>query len=136
MGAHALAPPLPPPLDEAAARLRIDRAAAARSAAEAARAIEATPVPLLAFVLSRLGQAPAPAIPSGALRLTITDEAHVRADGVLAGAGNLAWHPAFRRSQGRHTTERLGSDGARFFRLTGAATSGSRARPRAGCRCR
>ena len=38
---------------------------------------------------------------------------------MLAGAGNIAWHPAFRRSQGRHTTERLGSDGARFFRLTG-----------------
>ena len=107
MGAHALAPPLPPPLETAAARLgSIDLPP--EVAAEAARAIEATPVPLLAFVLSRLGQAPAPAIPSGALRLTIADEVHVRADGVLAGAGNLAWHPAFRRSQGRHTTERLG----------------------------
>jgi uncharacterized protein (AIM24 family) len=116
VGAHALAPPLPPPIDEA--RLgSIDLPP--EVAAETARAIEATPVPLLAFVLSRLGQAPAPATPSGALRLTITDEAHVRADGVLAGAGNLAWHPAYRRSQGRHTTEPLGTDGARFFRLTG-----------------
>src|SRR5262245_37370665 len=117
VGAHALAPPLPPPLDDAARLGSIDLPP--EVAAEAARAIEATPVPLLAFVLSRLGQAPAPAIPSGALRLSIVDEAHVRADGVLAGAGNLAWHPAFRRSQGRHTTERLGQDGARFFRLTG-----------------
>jgi len=118
VGAHALAPPLPPPIEEAVvANATIDTGSTA--AAELARAIEATPVPLLAFVLSRLGQAPAPAIPSGALRLAITDEAHVRADGVLAGAGTLAWHPAFRRSQGRHTTERLGTEGARFFRLTG-----------------
>src|SRR5262245_8768269 len=118
VGAHALAPPLPPPIEEVVAlNATIDTGSTA--AAELARAIEATPVPLLAFVLSRLGQAPAPAIPSGALRLAITDEAHVRADGVLAGAGTLAWHPAFRRSQGRHTTERLGSEGARFFRLTG-----------------
>jgi uncharacterized protein (AIM24 family) len=116
VGAHALAPPLPPPIDEAAA---VAADLPADAAVEAARAIEATPVPLLAFVLSRLGQAPAPPIPSGALRLAITDEAHVRADGVLAGAGNLAWHPAFRRSQGRHTTERLGGEAARFFRLTG-----------------
>jgi uncharacterized protein (AIM24 family) len=119
VGAHALAPPLPPPLEEAAARLgSIDLPP--EIAAQTARAIEATPVPLLAFVLSRLGQAPAPAIPNGALRLTIADEVHVRADGVLAGAGDLKWTPAFRRSQGRHTTERLGQDGARFFRLTGA----------------
>jgi uncharacterized protein (AIM24 family) len=118
VGAHALAPPLPPPLEAAAARLGTIEVPP-EIAVEAARAIEATPVPLLAFVLSRLGQAPAPAIPTGALRLTIADEVHVRADGVLAGAGSLVWHPAFRRSQGRHTTERLGSDGARFFRLTG-----------------
>jgi uncharacterized protein (AIM24 family) len=44
----------------------------------------------------------------------------VRTDGVLAGAGDLKWMPAFRRSQGRHTTERLGPEGGRFFRLTGA----------------
>ncbi|HEY7376314.1 MAG TPA: tetratricopeptide repeat protein [Polyangia bacterium] len=121
VGAHALAPPLPPPLEDAASRLGIGTIdAPGEVVAEAARAIEATPVPLLAFVLSRLGQAPAPAIPSGALRLSIVDEAHVRADGVLAGAGNLTWAPAFRRSQGRHTTERLGPEGGRFFRLTGA----------------
>jgi uncharacterized protein (AIM24 family) len=117
VGAHALAPPLPPPLDDA--RLASIDVPAEAAAAEATRAIEATPVPLLAFVLSRLGQAPAPTIPSGALRLAITDEAHVRADGVLAGAGDLKWQPAFRRAQGRHTTERLGGEGARFFRLTG-----------------
>jgi uncharacterized protein (AIM24 family) len=117
VGAHALAPPLPPPLDDAARLGSIDLPP--EVAAEAARAIEATPVPLLAFVLSRLGQAPAPAIPSGALRLAVVDEAHVRSDGVLAGAGKITWHPAYRRSQGRHTTERLGGEGARFFRLTG-----------------
>jgi len=118
VGAHALAPPLPPPIEDAARLASIDLPPSV--AAEAARAIEATPVPLLAFVLSRLGQAPAPAIPNGALRLTVTDEAHVRADGVLAGAGNLTWQPAYRRMQGRHTSERLGPDGARFFRLTGS----------------
>jgi uncharacterized protein (AIM24 family) len=117
VGAHALAPPLPPPIEDAAGLGSIDLPP--EVAAEAARAIEATPVPLLAFVLSRLGQAPAPAIPSGALRLAVVDEAHVRSDGVLAGAGNITWHPAYRRSQGRHTTERLGGEGARFFRLTG-----------------
>jgi uncharacterized protein (AIM24 family) len=119
VGAHALAPPLPPPIDEMARAGLGTVDLPAESAADAARGIEATPVPLLAFVLSRLGQAPAPAIPNGALRLTIVDEAHVRADGVLAGAGNIAWHPAYRRSQGRHTAERLGHEGARFFRLTG-----------------
>jgi uncharacterized protein (AIM24 family) len=118
VGAHALAPPLPPPVEDAARLGSIDLPPSV--AAEAARAIEATPVPLLAFVLSRLGQAPSPAIPNGALRLTVTDEAHVRADGVLAGAGNLTWQPAHRRAQGRHTSERLGTDGARFFRLTGS----------------
>ena len=111
----ALAPPLPPPLDAAAAReLR------APPAAETPRAIEATPIPLLAFVLSRLGQAPAPASPVGALRVTVSDEAHVRADGVLAGAGNLQWQAAHRRSQGRRSAEQLGTAGARFFRLTGS----------------
>ena len=119
VGAHALAPPLPPPLADAAALTLDGGVTAPAPTLEPARAIEATPVPLLAFVLSRLGQAPAPAIPNGALRLSVSDEAHVRADGVLAGAGNLVWQPAFRRSQGRHTTERLGSEGARFFRLTG-----------------
>jgi len=111
----ALAPPLPPPLDAAAAReLR------APPPVETPRAIEAMPIPLLAFVLSRLGQAPAPAAPVGALRVTVSDEAHVRADGVLAGAGNLQWQAAHRRSQGRRSAEQLGVPGARFFRLTGS----------------
>lgn len=114
--AVALAPPLPPPLDAAAAReLRVSP-----PAAETPRAIEAMPVPLLAFVLSRLGQAPAPAAPAGALRVSVVDEAHVRADGVLAGAGNLQWQAAHRRAQGRRVTEQLGTAGARFFRLTGS----------------
>ncbi len=106
---------MPPPLDAAAAReLR------APPPVETPRAIEAMPVPLLAFVLSRLGQAPAPAAPVGALRVTVVDEAHVRADGVLAGAGTLQWQAAHRRSQGRRSAEPLGTAGARFFRLTGS----------------
>src|SRR5262245_22865 len=52
LGPLALAPPLPPPLDAAARLATIDLPPEA--AAESARAIEATPVPLLAFVLSRL----------------------------------------------------------------------------------
>lgn len=111
----ALAPPLPPPLDAVAAR-----ELHAPPPIETPRAIEAMPVPLLAFVLSRLGQAPAPAPPVGALRVTVVDEAHVRADGVLAGAGNLQWQAAHRRSQGRRSAEQLGTAGARFFRLTGS----------------
>jgi len=60
------------------------------------------------------------AAPVGALRVTVVDEAHVRADGVLAGAGNLHWQAAHRRSQGRRSAEQLGTVGARFFRLTGS----------------
>ena len=105
----ALAPPLPPPLD--AASMRELRPA---PPVEAPRAIAAMPVPLLAFVLSRLGQAPAPATPAGALRVSVVDEAHVRADGVLAGAGNLQWQAAHRRSQGRSRREEMGTPGARF----------------------
>lgn len=81
--------------------------------------VEAIPVPLLAFVLSRLGQSPAPAAPTGALHLRIADEVHVRADAVLAGAGDLAWQPAVRRTQGRRTAEPLGDGKAPFYRLTG-----------------
>ena len=111
----ALAPPLPPPLD--AASMRELRSA---PPVEAPRAIEAMPVPLLSFVLSRLGQAPAPATPAGALHVSVVDEAHVRADGVLAGTGNLQWQAAHRRSQGRRSAEEMGTPGARFFRLTGS----------------
>ena len=39
---------------------------------------------------------------------------------MLAGAGALAWQPAFRRTQGRRGTEPLGDEAGRFFRLTGA----------------
>jgi tetratricopeptide (TPR) repeat protein len=82
------------------------------------REVEA--VPLLSFVLARLGQAPSPSIPSGALRLAIADEAHARADAILAGAGTLKWEPGVRRAQGRVSTEPMGREGgAPFFRLTG-----------------
>jgi uncharacterized protein (AIM24 family) len=78
------------------------------------------PVPLLSFVLARLGQGPAPSIPAGALRLTIADEAHARADAILAGSGTLKWEPGVRRAQGRISSEPMGDEGgARFFRLTG-----------------
>ena len=81
---------------------------------------EVEPVPLLSFVLARLGQAPPPSIPAGALRLAIADEAHARADAILAGSGTLKWEPGVRRAQGRVSTEPMGQEGgAAFFRLTG-----------------
>ena len=70
-------------------------------------------------MLSRLGQSPAPAAPSGALHLRIADEVHVRSDAVLAGTGQLEWHAAVRRTQGRRTSEPLGVGKAPFFRLSG-----------------
>jgi uncharacterized protein (AIM24 family) len=82
--------------------------------------VEASPVSLLGFVLSRLGQSPSPSPPAGPLRLTIADEVHVRADAVLAGAGALEWQLASRRAQGRRGTEPLGEGAGRFYRLTGA----------------
>jgi uncharacterized protein (AIM24 family) len=82
------------------------------------REVEA--VPLLSFVLARLGQAPAPAIPPGAFRLAIADEAHARGDAILAGSGALRWERGVRRAQGRISSEPLGREGgAPFFRLTG-----------------
>jgi Tetratricopeptide repeat len=81
---------------------------------------EVESVPLLSFVLARLGQAPVPAIPPGAFRLAISDEAHARADAILAGAGPLKWERGVRRAQGRVTGEPLGREGgAPYFRLTG-----------------
>jgi hypothetical protein len=81
---------------------------------------EVEPVPLLSFVLARLGQAPSPSIPPGALRLTIADEVHARADAILAGAGTLTWEPGVRRAQGRSSTEPMGRQGGPpFFRLSG-----------------
>jgi tetratricopeptide (TPR) repeat protein/uncharacterized protein (AIM24 family) len=82
---------------------------------------EVEPVPLLSFVLARLGQGSSPSIPAGALRLAIADEAHARADAILAGSGPLKWEPGVRRAQGRVSTEPMGHEGgAPFFRLTGA----------------
>jgi len=82
-------------------------------------AVELAPVPLLGFVLSRLGLGAAPRAPRGeALRLGVDDEAYVRAGAALAAAG-VRFEPAFRRAQGRRSTEPLGVDGAPFFRLVG-----------------
>ena len=80
---------------------------------------EVEPLPLLSFVLARLGQAPPPSIPAGALRLVIADEAHARADAILAGSGTLEWEPGVRRAQGRVSTEPMGEGGQAFFRLSG-----------------
>jgi tetratricopeptide (TPR) repeat protein len=144
----ALAPPLPPmPTDGAQRRpsswnehgawrpedLSPPRAEAAAHAVPNGREVSASPdtvdppqprevepVPLLSFVLARLGQAPPPSIPAGALRLAIADEAHARADAILAGSGTLKWEPGVRRAQGRISTEPMGREGgAPFFRLTG-----------------
>ena len=126
----ALAPPLPapvPPSEGAEARRgpRVEISAHALPAPieeplAPPQPREAEPIPLLSYVLSRLGQSPAPAAPVGALRLTIADEAHVRADAILAGSGALAWEPGLRRAQGRCSTEPLGSQRRPYFRLTGA----------------
>jgi tetratricopeptide (TPR) repeat protein len=138
----ALAPPLPPmppavagerrpPSWKEPSARRLEDLAPARAEAAAhsvpggdpidppqPREVEA--VPLLSFVLARLGQAPSPAIPPGALRLAIADEAHARADAILAGSGVLKWEPGVRRAQGRGSTEPMGREGgAPFFRLTG-----------------
>jgi tetratricopeptide (TPR) repeat protein len=90
--------------------------------APAQRPLEAAPQPLLAFALARLGLADPVVRPEGqALRLDVADDLHVRADAALAGGGALGWEPAFRRIQGRASTEPLvGSAGVPFFRMTGA----------------
>ncbi len=72
---------------------------------------EVETVPLLSFVLARLGQAPPPAIPPGAFRLAIADEAHARGDAILAGSGALKWERGVRRAQGRTSSEPLGREG-------------------------
>jgi tetratricopeptide (TPR) repeat protein len=142
----ALAPPLPPMPPAVAAEKRPPswkepsarrpedlvpaRVEAAAHAVESGRGSpetvdppqprEVEPVPLLSFVLARLGQAPSPSIPAGALRLAIADEAHARADAILAGSGTLNWEPGVRRAQGRGSSEPMGREGgAPFFRLTG-----------------
>jgi uncharacterized protein (AIM24 family) len=127
----ALAPPLPPLSPRGPLRPDVGgKEAASPSPAAPLASVEANPVPLLTFVLSRLGQAAAPPRPTGALHLRVSDEVHVRADAVLAGTGDIAWAPAMRRAQGRLTGEPLGGapgapgaatpPRAPFFRLTGA----------------
>jgi len=137
-GAVALAPPLPPmpgassekrprtvrrPTDPVEARLEAPAHAvrvAARESVDPPQPREVGSVPLLSFVLARLGQAPVPVIPPGAFRLAIGDEAHARADAILAGTGPLKWERGVRRAQGRVTGEPLGREGgAPYFRLTG-----------------
>jgi tetratricopeptide (TPR) repeat protein len=117
----ALAPPLPAPNPEGEARVEAPAHAMPAPGAEPLRPQrrQVEPIPLLSFVLSRLGQLPAPSPPAGALRLSIADEAHARADAILAGSGALKWEPAFRRAQGRASPEPLGSEARPYFRLTG-----------------
>jgi uncharacterized protein (AIM24 family) len=130
--AVALAPPLPPLTPRGPLRPeRVQKEAQVEADAPPA-SVDAIPVPLLSFVLSRLGQAPTPPSPTGALHLRVADEVHVRADAVLAGTGDILWRPAVRRAQGRLTGEPLGGGTAPgapgappvarapFFRLTGA----------------
>jgi uncharacterized protein (AIM24 family) len=77
------------------------------------------PVPLLDFVLARLGLGETRAAPRGeALRLGVEDEAYVRAGVALAATG-VRFEPAFRRVQGKRSNEPLAPDGAPFFRLVG-----------------
>ncbi len=124
----ALAPPLPPPppsgearVESAARPMPPAGAGAGAVAAGPSPPREAQPISLLSFVLSRLGQSAASLPgPSGALRLVVADEIHARADVLLAGAGALRWEPAFRRAQGRRTSEPLGGAPGRHFRLSGA----------------
>jgi uncharacterized protein (AIM24 family) len=81
--------------------------------------VELAPVPLLGFVLSRLGQGAVPRTPNGeALRLGVGDEAFVRAGVVLAAVG-VRFEPAFRRTQGRSSTVPMSEGGAPFFRVVG-----------------
>ena len=128
----ALAPPLPPLVSESPSGARRRRPTqppvappldgqAELIANEPPARIEAVPIPLLGFVRARLGQAPPLPVTRGALRLTVGDEVHARADALLAGTGALRWDPGVRRAQGRLTTEPLGaSPSLPFFRLTGS----------------
>jgi uncharacterized protein (AIM24 family) len=81
--------------------------------------VELAAVPLLGFVLARLGLGTSPPAPRGeALRLGVGDEAFVRAGAALAAVG-VRFEPAFRRAQGRPSAEPLAPDGAPFYRLVG-----------------
>lgn len=122
----ALAPPLPPLISESPSGVRRRRATQPPldgeldvGASEAPARVEAAAVPLLGFVRARLGRAQPLPPARGALRLTVADEVHARADAVLAGTGALRWDKGVRRAQGRLTTEPLGPPSLPFFRLTG-----------------
>ncbi len=126
----ALAPPLPPLVTEAPSAPRRRRqtqppldSETDLGPSEPPLRTEAVPVPLLGFVRARLGQAQPLPPTRGALRLSVADEVHARADAVLAGTGALRWDPGVRRAQGRLTTDRLGtSPSLPFFRLTGSGS--------------
>jgi Flp pilus assembly protein TadD/uncharacterized protein (AIM24 family) len=120
--ASAISPSAPPAASPpgAPATAAISATSPAPAGAVApAEAVDATPVSLVSFVLSRLGLAVAPPPPRGAaLRLTVDDEAHLRADATLAAAG-IRWEPAFRRVQGRKSGAPLGTGRAPFYRAVG-----------------
>ena len=81
--------------------------------------VELGAVPLLGFVLARLGLGESPRMPQGeALRLDVDDEAYVRAGAALSAVG-VRFEPAFRRTQGRRSADPLAPDGTPFFRLVG-----------------
>jgi Flp pilus assembly protein TadD/uncharacterized protein (AIM24 family) len=80
---------------------------------------ELAAVPLLGYVLARLGFSASPPPPEGqAFRLGVEDEAFVRADAALAAAG-VRVEPAFRRTRGRVSRVPLAGAGQPFFRLVG-----------------
>lgn len=80
---------------------------------------ELAAVPLLGYVLARLGFSASPPPPEGqAFRLGVEDEAYVRADAALAAAG-VRVEPAFRRTRGRASRVPLAGAGQPFFRLVG-----------------
>jgi uncharacterized protein (AIM24 family) len=108
------ASPAAAPATTAPARARADVDVPAADAL-----VELVAVPLLGFVLARLGLGDSPRMPQGeALRLGVDDEAYVRAGAALAAVG-VRFEPAFRRTQGRRSTEPLAPDGTPFFRLVG-----------------
>jgi Flp pilus assembly protein TadD/uncharacterized protein (AIM24 family) len=81
--------------------------------------VELAAVPLLGFVLARLGAGVSPPAPCGeALRMGVEDEAFVRSGAALAAVG-VRFEPAFRRTQGRSNGEPLAPEGEPFFRLVG-----------------
>jgi uncharacterized protein (AIM24 family) len=124
VSAAAIAPaisPWPPPIaaPESPPVAVWSQQGAAAPAATLEAPVELAPVPLLGFVLARLGVGASPPAPRGeSLRLGIDDEAYVRAGVALAAVGVRA-EPAFRRTQGRRSTEPLAPEGTPFYRLVG-----------------